>query len=58
MSFHIACYNLSSKRVQYSENRIVSRMGDKVHIIVPKAYYKDIDSLIDEFVDVEVAGPQ
>ncbi len=31
----------------------VSKMGDKIHIIVPKAYHKDIDSLIDQFVDVE-----
>lgn len=35
----------------------VSRMGDKIHIIIP-AYHKDVESLVDEFVDVETTGPQ
>ena len=34
----------------------VSRMGDKIHIIIPKSYHKDLEraKLIDEFVDVEI----
>jgi hypothetical protein len=34
----------------------VSRMGDKIHIIIPKSYHKDIErlGLLDEFVDVEL----
>lgn len=34
----------------------VSRMGDKIHIIIPKSYHKDIEKgkLVDQFVDVEV----
>ena len=35
----------------------VSRMGDKIHIIIPKAYHKDIEraNLVNEFVDVEIS---
>jgi antitoxin component of MazEF toxin-antitoxin module len=32
----------------------ITRMGDKVHIIIPKAYYKDIQKMIDKFVDVDI----
>jgi hypothetical protein len=34
----------------------VSRMGDKIHVIIPKSYHKDIErlSLVDQFVDVEL----
>jgi hypothetical protein len=28
--------------------------SDKVHIIIPKAYYKDIQKMIDKFVDVDI----
>jgi hypothetical protein len=35
----------------------VSRMGDKIHIIIPKAYHRDIEkqNLVDEYVDVDVS---
>jgi hypothetical protein len=36
----------------------VSRMGDKIHIIIPKAYHRDVQKLVDEFVDVEVMETQ
>jgi hypothetical protein len=36
----------------------ISRMGDKVHILIPKAYHKDVESLVKQFVDVETSGPQ
>jgi hypothetical protein len=32
----------------------ISRMGDKVHILIPKAYHKDVESLVNQFVDVEI----
>jgi hypothetical protein len=32
----------------------LTRMGDKVHIIIPKSYYKDIEKLIDKFIDVDI----
>jgi hypothetical protein len=32
----------------------ITRMGDKVHIIIPKAYYKDVEKLIDKFIDLDI----
>jgi hypothetical protein len=41
------------KRVKFRAK--VSEMGDKVIIIIPKSYHKDIQSFKNKFVDVEVA---
>jgi hypothetical protein len=32
----------------------ISRMGDKIHIIIPKSYHRDVErrKLLDQFVDV------
>jgi hypothetical protein len=32
----------------------ITRMGDKVHIIIPRAYYKDVEKLIDKFIDLDI----
>jgi hypothetical protein len=29
-------------------------MGEKVHILIPKAYHKDIQKMIDKVVDVDI----
>ncbi len=35
----------------------ISKMGDKIHIIIPKSYHRDIEKqkLCNEYVDVEVS---
>jgi flagellar motor switch protein FliM len=32
----------------------VGKMGDKIHIIIPKSYHKEARELLNEFVDVEL----
>lgn len=46
---------MTDKSIEFKGN--VSRMGDKIHIIIPKSYHRDIEkqNLVDEFVDVEVS---
>jgi hypothetical protein len=43
-----------AKRVKFRAK--VSRMGDKIHIIIPKAYHRDVEKqkLVDEYVDIEL----
>jgi hypothetical protein len=38
----------------------VSKMGDKIHIIIPKSYHQDIEkyNLLNQFVDIEIIGPE
>jgi hypothetical protein len=32
-------------------------MGDKIHIIIPKSYHKDVEKqkMVDEFIDVKIS---
>jgi hypothetical protein len=45
----------TAKRVKFRAK--VSIMGDKIHIIIPKSYHKDVEKLkfVNDFVDVELS---
>ena len=44
------------KRVKFRTK--TAKMGEKIIIIIPKSYHREVKDLEDQYIDVEIIGPQ